>query len=128
MSAINERFSRRDQTLARLDEFRALKPGWDLGRGDAISTSAIDVAERVVLAAFEDEIWKSSVFPSPSGEVLLAFPLSEDLDIELYVRRDGLVDFICEKNGKIVEDVVALSEQDALARLRLCGRQKTRLI
>lgn len=121
----DEPAARRDRTIARLEQFRAFKPGWDLGRGDAMDPAVLDMAERIVLAASYEDIWKTSAFPSPSGEVLLAFPLSPKLDIELYVRADGLVDFTCEKNGKIVKDLDGLSEEDALTQLRLYGKPNT---
>lgn len=112
---------RLEKSLAKLEALREYEQGWDLGRGDKPSIIAIENAISLVKICSEHGVWKSSIFPSPSGAVLVAFPISDSLDIEVFLEADGLCDFRCEIKGK--EDVVRpeLSVQEACDLVNLYG-------
>ncbi len=109
-------------TIRKLDSFREFKDGWDLGRGEKIFESSIDSAKKIAEFAYEIGIWKSSAFPTPSGSVLLAFPISAELDIEVYAETDGTFSFSCERSG--VDDIhyPDCTFKDACLLLRLFGQ------
>lgn len=114
-----------DQTLERLRWFGTFDAGWDYGRGESIDRGVLAAVQRIVESATERGIHESAVFPAPSGEILLAFTPTKQLDIELYVRRDGFVDFSCERDGKTTLEVDNVTEDYALALLDLCAGYKT---
>lgn len=110
-----------DQTLERLRWFGTFDAGWDYGRGESIDSGVLAAAQHLVESAAERGIQESAAFPAPSGEILLAFTPSRQLDIELYIRRDGFVDFSCERDGKTTLEVDDATEDYALALLELCA-------
>lgn len=92
---------RKQLSLSKLDSFLQYEAGWDLGRGDKVSPTSIENARLLIEKTFENGVWKSSVFPSPSGAVLVAFPVSKVIDIEVVAETDGTFDLYYEgPNGQ----------------------------
>ena len=112
-----------NQTLAKIEGFNSYESGWDFGRGKPIEKRAIGIASEIVRQAFGRGIWKSSAFPTPSGQVLLAFPISKDLDIEIYINQDQTFDFTCEKNGNEIESREDLTLEETISLLNLYGNE-----
>jgi len=103
-----DRYDRYGRTLRRLAEFAKRPAGWDLGRGDPISALAIAQALAALVKAMHFGLWRSNVFASPSGSVLVTVTMNRH-DIEIYVAGDGVYDFRYENAGEIVEDLSDLS-------------------
>lgn len=118
-----QEFTRLNQTLAKIDEFSTYETGWDFGRGQAIEKYAIQLATDIVRRAFSIGIWKSSAFPTPSGQILLAFPISKALDVEIYINRDQTFDFRCEKDGRETESREDLTLDETISLLNIYGNE-----
>lgn len=97
----SERLAFLFRTRDRLLSFAERKAGWDLGRGEPIRIPAIRDALELLPFAFSRGIWRSNVFASPSGSVLLTFTMSKH-DLEIGVEGDGTFDFCYEYDGDVV--------------------------
>lgn len=97
------RYERLEKTLERLAGFGLREAGWDLGRGEPLTSQALSDARKVVMLAFSLGLWKSGAFASPSGSVLLAFTMAPH-DIEVYVEGDGTFNYTHELAGEVVVD------------------------
>lgn len=100
-SDVEAKFAALDRTRDRLLSFAERKAGWDLGRGEPIRLGAIRDAFELLTVAFSKGVWRSNVFASPSGSVLLTFTMNGH-DIEISVEGDGTFDFRHELHGEEV--------------------------
>jgi hypothetical protein len=94
-------------TDTRLIGFGQRKAGWDLGRGETISTTTIQEARSILYDAFDMGLWQSNVFASPSGSVLLTFTTGEH-DVEIGVEGNGTFDLTYERNDRPVMEETSI--------------------
>lgn len=92
---------RHDNSLAKIESIRSYTAGWDLGRGEKPSEVACNNAAILISECYKHNAWKTSVFPFPSGSILVAFLVSEKIDIEVVAEIDGSFSFRCESDGYI---------------------------
>ncbi len=100
--------SLRRRLEGRIGELRALSPNWDSAGSPAISSSACDIASKVLGACDDDLLQGLAIFPNTNGYVLMQWKTHKG-DACLSILEDRMV-YDIRYSDKEKEGVLSLSE------------------
>lgn len=102
-------------TVAKIEGFGALPPGWHYGRGDATSQENVDAALRVIDRLTMFGFAETDAFPGSGGEILVTGYWGDHC-VEILI--DGnRFNVAYEHNGVEIDSADGLSEAGALQKL-----------
>lgn len=110
-------------SFEKLSEYARYRRGWAYGEGIPFDPETIRTAEALLATANSNGFWITDVFPGLEGEIRVALYVGQEY-WEFTALRSGHIDYVHEREDRILADRPSLTRENAINEIAEAGRNQ----